>query len=428
MPTTNQPDHLFFSQLAVENVRAFAQRQILCLADAHSHPAPWTLILGENGVGKTTLLQALARMRPVPGFKRSNKPVGSSDDAGVPDRAEPELSRHEDPEISKLVRLGTKQPTSIEASFTAAGFKSRRGRTFKIGIICEAKGDKLAKTEFAQAKYELHAEGPLVIGYGAGRRIGHSNIPVVMEGDFTASLFEEGVALFDAEEILEKLHYASLTPKNVRRAGPKIKAARQRLDALKEAVAALIPDLTAAEIDIRGPRVPGRSTQDSGVHVKTPSGPVPFSELSLGYQTGLVRSHLRTHFPNVQFIATTHSPITAQETLAAGGNIVVVRWEDDQSVILNNPIPKSEWRVDQLLTSDLFGFESARGPDAEAQMRERTYLIRKRSKTPAERQRLKELDDYVLSLPTSNSPAEQKFEDLMRKVAKLEGLESRRRT
>jgi len=142
----------------------------------------------------------------------------------------------------------------------------------------------------------------------------------------------------------------------------------------------------------------------------------------------LVRSHLRTHFPNVQFIATTHSPITAQETLAAGGNIVVVRWEDDQSVILNNPIPKSEWRVDQLLTSDLFGFESARGPDAEAQMRERTYLIRKRSKTPAERQRLKELDDYVLSLPTSNSPAEQKFEDLMRKVAKLEGLESRRRT
>ena len=470
MPTSNQPDHLFFSQLAVENVRAFAQRQVVCLVDAHSHPAPWTLILGENGVGKTTLLQALARMRPVPGFKR-RKPVGSSDDAGVPDRAEPELSRHEDPEISKLIRLGTKKPTSIEASFTAAGFKSRSGRTFKIGIVCEAKDDKLEKTEFTQAKYQLHADGPLVIGYGAGRRIGHSNIPVVVEGDFTDSLFEEGVALFDAEEILEKMHYASLPQKNIRRLSPKIEAARQRLNALKEAVAALIPDLTAVDIDVRGPRVPGRSARDSGVHVKTPSASVPFSELSLGYQTVFawtvdlawrmftaypdskqplseaaivlidevdlhfhprwqrsVRSHLTMHFPNVQFIATSHSPITAQETLAAGGNIVVVRWEDDQAVILNNPIPNSEWRVDQLLTSDLFGFESARGPKAEVRIKERISLIRKKRRTPAESRRLKELDAYVLSLPTSHSPTEQKFEDLMRKVARLEDIESPQRT
>jgi energy-coupling factor transporter ATP-binding protein EcfA2 len=469
MPIADEPDHLFFTELVVENVRAFAQRQVLCLADAYNHPVPWTLILGENGVGKTTLLQALARMRPVPAFKRSDKHVGSSVDAGVPDRAEPELSRHDDPEISKLIRLGNREPTSIQATLTAAGFKSRRGRKLKVGVVCEAKGDRLTKIHFAQAKHELHSEGPLVIGYGAGRRIGHSNIPVVIEGDFTASLFAEGVDLFDAEEILEKMHYASLTPRSRRLPSPKVRAARKRLGELKEAVAALIPDLAAEDIDIRGPRVPSRSRRESGVHVTTPSGPVPFSELSLGYQTvfawtvdlawrmftaypnskrplsqaaivlidevdlhlhprwqRLVRSHLRKHFPNVQFIATTHSPLTAQETLAAGGNIVVVRWEGNQAVILNRPIPNNEWRVDQLLTSDLFGFDSARGPRAEKLMSERILLVRKKRRTSDENRRLKELDDYVLNLPTSASPSEQKFEDLMRKVARLEKIGSLR--
>jgi len=114
--------------------------------------------------------------------------------------------------------------------------------------------------------------------------------------------------------------------------------------------------------------------------------------------------------------------VTAQETLAAGGNVVVVRWDGDQAVILNNPIPKNDWRVAQLLTSDLFGFDSARGPKAEELMNERILLIRRKKRTLKESRRLKEPDDYVLNLPTSRSPAEQKFEDLIRKVAELEKI------
>lgn len=462
MSNSNQPDHLFFAELVVENVRAFGGRQVLRLADDHGCPIPWTLVLGENGVGKTTLLQALARMRPVPAFKLGSK--GS----GVPDRSEPELSGHDDEEIRKFIRFGKQnqkpKPTCIEATLTSRGFSARRGRDFTLRVTCEAKDDRLTKTKFAKADYKLHSDGPLVIGYGAGRRLGQSNIPVLIEGDSTASLFKPGIDLFDAEEILEKMHYDTLASKS--RRARNFKAARQRLDALKKAVAALIPDLRAMDIDIRGPRVPGRDLIESGLHVTTPSGPVPFSELSLGYQTVFswtvdlawhlftaypdsrqplceaavvlidevdlhfhptwqrqVRAHLRTHFPNVQFIATTHSPVTAQETLAAGGNIVVVRWENDEAIILNNPIPQSEWRVDQLLTSDLFGFASARGPKAEAMMKERVSLIKKKKRTPAEEQRLGQLDKYVLNLPTSHSPAEQRFEDLMKKVAKLERID-----
>ncbi|MBK6532393.1 MAG: AAA family ATPase [Deltaproteobacteria bacterium] len=44
----------------MENVRCFADAQTLPLSDEKGRPYHWTLILGENGTGKTTLLQALA--------------------------------------------------------------------------------------------------------------------------------------------------------------------------------------------------------------------------------------------------------------------------------------------------------------------------------------------------------------------------------
>jgi len=54
----------YFLSLAVENVRCFKGPVTLDLSDGHGRPAPWTILLGDNGVGKTTLLQCLAGMRP----------------------------------------------------------------------------------------------------------------------------------------------------------------------------------------------------------------------------------------------------------------------------------------------------------------------------------------------------------------------------
>src|SRR4051812_29225903 len=50
----------YCASLQIENVRCFAERQTLSLTNPNGAPARWTIILGENGVGKTTLLQALA--------------------------------------------------------------------------------------------------------------------------------------------------------------------------------------------------------------------------------------------------------------------------------------------------------------------------------------------------------------------------------
>ena len=59
------PPPAYFLSLTVENIRCFGPKQTLDLSNKEGHPAPWTIILGDNGFGKTTLLQCLAALQPV---------------------------------------------------------------------------------------------------------------------------------------------------------------------------------------------------------------------------------------------------------------------------------------------------------------------------------------------------------------------------
>ncbi len=52
-PTTGS----YFLSLELENVRCFSEKQTLDLSDGNGRPARWTILLGENGTGKTTVLQ-----------------------------------------------------------------------------------------------------------------------------------------------------------------------------------------------------------------------------------------------------------------------------------------------------------------------------------------------------------------------------------
>ncbi|QYO64652.1 ATP-binding cassette domain-containing protein [Leptolyngbya sp. 7M] len=61
MSTKNVPP-VYFLSLEVERVLCFKDRQVLDLSDGNGNPAQWTVILGDNGVGKTTLLRCLAGM------------------------------------------------------------------------------------------------------------------------------------------------------------------------------------------------------------------------------------------------------------------------------------------------------------------------------------------------------------------------------
>jgi predicted ATP-binding protein involved in virulence len=286
--------------------------------------------------------------------------------------------------------------------------------------------------------------------------MGYANSSEIAFVDASESLFDSSLELFDAEEILQQLDYSKLK---------EVHGAEKLLSQLKAALATILPGIDAPEdIEIYGPRTLGLKGK-KGVYVRTQTGLIPFSSLSLGYQTVSawtidiawrlfekypdsvnplsepaivlvdeidlhlhpkwqreIRNELSKHFPNVQFIATAHSPLMAQTYLDA--NLAVIKLEhlpkrsqQKHAVIINDPVVVKDWRLDQVITSELFGFDSARPPDVEIKMKRQLALVQKARKMPAERRELEELNRALEGLPTEESQADNDAMNIIRRAA-----------
>jgi energy-coupling factor transporter ATP-binding protein EcfA2 len=266
----------YFNSLTVENVRAFGSEQRLDLSDKNGNPAAWTLLLGENGVGKTTLLQCLARMFPFPAFKKGEKEKTRKNrnqppkDQGEPKYVEAELLQHDSEEIERFFRFGARGATKLTASISTFTSRPQNGplKKKKLNIAAEFKSEKgvILSQEYEQERFTLPRPGPLVIGYGAARHIGHANRARITAQEPTASLFRDSMDLYDAEDILADLRFAALDSR-AREAGFEgLTKDESRLTSVLEAIAALLPDdkFKSSDIDIKGPKVPGRKESETG--------------------------------------------------------------------------------------------------------------------------------------------------------------------
>jgi hypothetical protein len=445
---TRTPDVMHFRSLCLENVRAFGSSQSIEFVDENGDISRWNLILGENGVGKTTLMWALAVMRPIPALDESA--IGKLDSAGAPLSVKAEFSDYKNEDIMRFLRKGGKRTLEIRAEL----IETSTAKSVPVGAEITGDAKDLYSVNFPTFEHQLRSGGPLIIGYGAGRHIGLHNLAEVDARPATMSLFANAMDLYDAEDLVEKLDYAAEKDD----AGG---IDKRRLEMMKAAVAFLLPgNLTAPDIKVLGPRDAGRDPDRSGVHVKTPSGVVPLADLSLGYQAMFalivdlawrlfrafpnspeplsqsaivlidevdlhlhprwqrdLRRRLLEQFPNVQFIATTHNPVMAQEALSEGGTVAVVRWADGEAEVVKHPLPRGEWSYDQVVTSDIIGFGSDMSLQVEAKLYERLDLIRTSHRTNEQEARLQELHEFVAGLPTASTPSAQSFEDLMMNLA-----------
>ncbi len=430
-------DAVHYLSLSLTNVRAFGGRQTLDLSK-DGRPSRWCVIIGENGVGKTTLMQALAVMRPVPAFSRTEATQATGKEASVPEWAEPGLADYENDRILSLVRHGEDVSTAFEATLM-----SDRGEEFTIGYDVVARGGKLVSAEPRPAHHTLSDEGPLVIGYSAFRQPGHGNLARVEVLDPTESLFDEQIDLADPDEVAEKIDYAALTAGRDGKVDLAIwwAAVETKVTSI---VASLIPNTTPEMVTLKG-----------GIGIETPSGLVPLAKLSLGAQTMVawvldlawrlctkfpnsaapfdesaivlidevelhlhpiwqrsLRAQLLDHFRHIQFIVTTHAPVTAQESVAAGDPISVVRWEGDHTVILPDPFPAAPIRLDEVATG-LFDLETSLPKRFEDLLAERRDLIRKSKLSSDEKFRLAGLNRVAHAVRSGSVNTADEVEQLM---------------
>jgi energy-coupling factor transporter ATP-binding protein EcfA2 len=449
----------FATKLVLKNIKSFIGDQVLDLTDGKGNPARWTLLLGDNGVGKTTLLECLVQLTPV---------FNSGDGAGEPDPRlfiEPLIAPQENSTFDAFGRVGATDCTAI-AFFATAALLDREvseetiQTCFALTRSSDGKVDKLGYSKWPEkpedaipeSKWDSHShfDQPLVLAYGAGRHMGVGNLDFAAAPEPTDSLLEQNPELFDAEELLMHFDYASLQPKAA-------KAKRQKA-LLIETVAELLPEVGSADrIKIYGAAAIGEQRR-KGVYVETADGEVPLRQLSFGYQTMIawvgdiawrlfqknpnstnplaeaaivvideidlhlhptwqrqIRDLLSKHFPNVQFIATAHSPLIAQSFLDA--NLAVIRRDGDHSTIENDPVAVENWRVDQIVTSGLFDLPSPWPPAIDALFDEQSRLQAKASPSQADQRRLRQIEEQMLKLPTENRAGDDTAMQLIRDAA-----------
>lgn len=420
----------YFLALRLKNVRSFGPEQTFDLSNGAGRPAQWTIILGDNGVGKTTLLQSLVAITPIRSGGRKDWVM---------------------PRCADLIGFNWRLYRSGKGQYELSA-------DFLVDTkLSENDGRKIVNFMVHRARWESGVN-PVSLrditefncfGYGASRRMGETALSEKGEDDPFASLFSDNVELLNAEEWLLQADYAAHAGSNAATR----KRAEKRRDEIKEILINLLPDVD----DIKFAQITEKQPKP-GVEVKTPYGWVSIKDLSLGYKTLIawmvdlasrmferypdspnplaepavvlvdeidlhlhpkwqrtLMSYLSERFPNTQFIATAHSPLVVQAALDA--NVVLLRREGDHVVIDNNVKDIHGWRVDQILTSDLFGLESARPPQLDLMLAERTKILSKRRLTKKDKARLEEIEAEIGALPTGETPEDMEAMDVIRRAA-----------
>lgn len=431
----------YFLNLTLENVRCFGPEQTLDLSDGDGNPEQWTMLLGDNGTGKTTILKSLLYLVPVP-LASDNKyplvPYGLSEKVMIDGKIKRGRGVVSQSSLRSDVALVSGETSYCSFQFTGDSDRgSARGR---VGYH---------DTSNVLPYYEMQ-----LMGYGASRKMEKGGFEQADETGFRG-LVDSGFDLPNAHDWILQTDYAAKSGKE---------GAKRRLSQIKEILAhpetGVLPDVDGIRFaEQEGDFAPPK------VEFHTPYGWVTMDQLSLGYRTMIawvvdlarrlferypdmenplegpavclvdeidlhlhprwqrkIIGFLSERFPNTQFIVTAHSPLVVQA--AQDANVALLKRSDEPDEtgeyyveIHNDMQPMANLRVDQILTSELYGLESARPPQMDALYQRREELLDKSELSPEEEEELSEIRKQIKNLAQGEDPEMMEAMDIIRAAA-----------
>lgn len=384
------------NRIKLENIRCFEHLALDLISD--SSPTPWTLILGDNGTGKSTLLRSIAL-----GLSSPKLAGALFEDAK-----------------STWLRTGTKRGL-IRIEFDS-------GESIEITIKLEKYGETIARQKATPD--DIVWDKIFICGYGAGRStFGSKSFERYSARDSVSSLFDYDAPLQNPELILHRLSSSIADEGEI-----------------------------LSWID-RVLMLPAGSTRlrMSGLEIRGPWGEyTPVGSLGDGYQATLAwildmlgwamfRDHgmlntgvegiilldeieqhlhpvwqkriigvLHEQFPKVQFISTTHSPLCVIGTTDLKDedvSLILLRQMESQVEALDELSPPRGLRADQVLTSYLFGLDTTSDNETKSQIERLSVLLSPDARHLAGTQR--EIEALRNSLKQKLGTAETELERLV---------------
>lgn len=432
---------MLIREITLENVKCFAGKVTIDFtADRDDlKPHKWIVVYGDNGLGKSTLLKAIALsmtgqpalnslLPSADGWVRKKQRYASIRVSATKGPNDTSVGFPRTRPISLTWHLVGERSTKIDGQARSAHDIVLHDGTSKA----EKDDAKLLRTQIATDERE---RGWLLCGYGAHRRLtgAASDVAEVPQDSRAArliTLFHEKAALTSAERWLRDLDH---------RAKVKAGDAQFRLEAVKAFIGKGLLHEGVSLADIN----------PDGVFFDTPFGThVQMAELSDGYRTVLafaldllrhishafdfpnvvelndgaervtaegvvlideIDSHLHpswqrtigtwlhTRFPNIQFIVATHSPLIPTRVSVDHGMVIrLQRRKSKHGEIVQPEVGEGRLGLtsDQILTGPNFGLTSTRDLLLDELLKKISELrrrIRKKKARPEEREELKQL-------------------------------------
>lgn len=434
---------MYIDKIHLKNIKGFKDLEFN-LSRGDEKYAGWTVFTGDNGAGKSSLLKAIAIALTGRDVARSLQPnfnrwiYSHTEPEEVNNKGMIELTIFPEKGVDEYLEKGqtayNKFPISI--AFKVFGHETQM----------EDAPDKSSKKSLAQrGPWSSQSRGWFSCGYGPFRRVFGASPEAtrLMVGPLTeryVTMFQEAASLFEVDQWLKNLSHKKLEGKllETKLLDLIIEILRDdlmpnqitidRVDSdglwLKDrnglqmawsdmsdgyrATLALLADIlrhlaTTYDFDKLSKR-----GEDGKLYI-VPSGVVMIDEIDAHLHPEWQREigfWLKKHFPNIQFLVTTHSPIICQAADINGLFVLPEPGSDKEP----HPLTFEEYqkvissRPDTILLTSAFGLQNTRSPRAvEGRARYSRLMAKKRSGANLNNEEEKQIKELKLFASTESN-------------------------